>query len=158
VNASATIPAALPARRSDGTPVDLHLSTPDPANETRWVVELRSHGRRAPATAETLTLPDGAHARLLAPYLSPGRLWVARLELPASLDDFLRAHGRPIGYAHSEPRPLEDHQTIFATEPGSAEMPSAGRPFTKRALTALRQRGISVQRIVLHTGVSSLER
>jgi S-adenosylmethionine:tRNA ribosyltransferase-isomerase len=37
-------------------------------------------------------------------------------------------------------------------------MPSAGRPFTKRALTRLRDRGINVQRITLHTGVSSLER
>ena len=37
-------------------------------------------------------------------------------------------------------------------------MPSAGRPFTKRALTRLRERGVSVQRIVLHTGVSSQER
>ena len=37
-------------------------------------------------------------------------------------------------------------------------MPSAGRPFTKRALTRLRERGIGVQRITLHTGVSSQER
>ena len=68
---------------------------------------------------------------------------------PAELHAYLAAHGAPIRYAHEpEPRPLEDHQTIFATEPGSAEMPSAGRPFTKRALTRLRERGVSVQRIV----------
>jgi S-adenosylmethionine:tRNA ribosyltransferase-isomerase len=122
-------------------------------------VEVRSDGRRARATNETLSLPDGGNATLLAPYLSPGRLWVADLDLPEPLLDYLERHGAPIRYAH-EPtaRPLEDHQTIFATKPGSAEMPSAGRPFTKRALTALRERGIGVQRITLHTGVSSLER
>ncbi len=159
VNASATIPAALPARRPDGTRVDLHLSTPDPGHPGRWVVEVRRDGRRVPATTETLTLPGGGTAHLLAPYLSPGRLWIARLDLPTSLDAYLAAHGAPIRYAHDrEPRPLADHQTIFATEPGSAEMPSAGRPFTKRALIALRERGVSVQRIVLHTGVSSQER
>ncbi len=170
VNASATLPAALPARREDGTRLDLHLSTPDPAHPDRWVVELRRAGRRAKARSETLALPGGGTATLLAPYLSPGgrrppdpllsgRLWIARLDLPEPLEPYLQAHGAPIRYAH-EPRrrPLEDHQTIFAGEPGSAEMPSAGRAFTRRALTKLRERGISVQRIVLHTGVSSQER
>jgi S-adenosylmethionine:tRNA ribosyltransferase-isomerase len=159
VNASATIPAALNARRPDGSEIDLHLSTPDPAHPDRWVVELRRDGHRSRARAETLQLPGGATAELLAPYLSPGRLWVARLDLPAPLHEYLHEHGAPIRYAHDlEPRPLSDHQTIFATEPGSAEMPSAGRPFTKRALTGLREQGIRVQRIVLHTGVSSQER
>jgi S-adenosylmethionine:tRNA ribosyltransferase-isomerase len=159
VNDSATLPAALPALRADGGAVDLHLSTPDPTNPSRWVVEVRSDGRRARARAETLTLPGGGRARLIAPYLSPNRLWIARLDLPEPLLDYLARHGAPIRYAH-EPtaRPLEDHQTIFATEPGSAEMPSAGRPFTKRALKRLRERGVSVQRITLHTGVSSQER
>ena len=156
VNDSATLPAALPALRADGGAVDLHLSTPDPSNPSRWVVEVRSDGHRARARAETLQLPHGGKARLIAPYLSPNRLWIAQLDLPEPLLDYLDHHGAPIRYAH-EPtaRPLEDHQTIFATHPGSAEMPSAGRPFTKRALTRLRERGIGVQRITLHTGVSS---
>jgi len=159
VNDSATLPAALPALRADGGAVDLHLSTPDPSNPSRWVVEVRSDGHRARARAETLRLPHGGTARLIAPYLSPNRLWIAQLDLPEPLLDYLDHHGAPIRYAH-EPtaRPLEDHQTIFATHPGSAEMPSAGRPFTKRALTRLRERGIGVQRITLHTGVSSQER
>jgi S-adenosylmethionine:tRNA ribosyltransferase-isomerase len=159
VNASATIPAALPARRSDGSAVDLHLSTPDPAHQDHWVVELRREGRRARARAERLELPGNATAELLAPYLSPGRLWVARLDLPEPLHEYLHAHGTPITYAHDpQKRPLADYQTIFATEPGSAEMPSAGRPFTKRAMQGLREHGIRVQRITLHTGVSSQER
>jgi S-adenosylmethionine:tRNA ribosyltransferase-isomerase len=161
VNASATLPAALGATRADGREIDLHLSTPDPANPSRWVVELRSAGRRVHdgAAAETLTLPAGGSATLLAPYLSPGRLWVARLRLPTALEPYLQAHGAPIRYAHTpDPRPLDEHQTIFATVPGSAEMPSAGRPFSRRALTRLRERGVAVQRIVLHTGVSSQER
>ena len=37
-------------------------------------------------------------------------------------------------------------------------MPSAGRPFSERVLSRLEDRGISVATIVLHTGVSSLER
>jgi S-adenosylmethionine:tRNA ribosyltransferase-isomerase len=179
VNASATMPAALSARRSDGTAVELHLSTPEPPPAGRsdregsverfrsdhcstnpWIVELRRGGERFPGTAgEALALPSGATAQLLAPYLGSRRLWVARLALPEPLEPYLRVHGAPIRYAH-EPsaRPLADHQTIFATEPGSAEMPSAGRPFTRRVITALRARGVGIARLVLHTGVSSLER
>jgi S-adenosylmethionine:tRNA ribosyltransferase-isomerase len=163
VNASATLPAALTATRPDGTRLDLHLSTPEPppsAGEGRWVVELRRHGERVRdgRPGERLTLPGAATATLLAPYLSPGRLWVAELALPARVEDYLAVHGAPIRYAHETvARPLEDHQTIFADEPGSAEMPSAGRPFTQRALQALRAHGVQVAKIVLHTGVSSLE-
>ncbi|WP_196807387.1 S-adenosylmethionine:tRNA ribosyltransferase-isomerase [Candidatus Solirubrobacter pratensis] len=163
VNASATIPAALSARRSDGTAAELHLSTPEPppaGRPDRWIVELRRGGERFPGTAgEALALPAAGSAELLAPYLASRRLWVARLRLPEPLERYLDAYGAPIRYAH-EPhaRPLVDHQTIFATEPGSAEMPSAARPFTRRAIAALRARGVGIARLVLHSGVSSLER
>jgi S-adenosylmethionine:tRNA ribosyltransferase-isomerase len=126
----------------------------------RWVVELRRGGGRVRSArvGERLELPGGARARLLAPYLSPGRLWIAELDLPADVLSYLDEHGAPIRYAHeTSARPLADHQTIFAREPGSAEMPSAGRPFTQRALNALGARGVGVAEIVLHTGVSSPE-
>src|SRR6185295_7074349 len=43
------------------------------------------------------------------------------------------------------------------TEPGSAEMPSAGRPFTPELVTRLVSRGVGIVPLVLHTGVASLE-
>jgi S-adenosylmethionine:tRNA ribosyltransferase-isomerase len=46
---------------------------------------------------------------------------------------------------------------VFATEPGSAEMPSAGRPFTPELVTRLVSRGVGIVPLVLHTGVASLE-
>ena len=126
----------------------------------RWIVELRRGGERVRGAraGERLALEGGGRAVLVAPYLSAGRLWVARLDLPVPLHDFLAAHGAPIRYAH-QPRdwPLADHQTIFARVPGSAEMPSAGRPFSPRVLARL-PRGVGVAPITLHTGVSSLER
>jgi S-adenosylmethionine:tRNA ribosyltransferase-isomerase len=132
-----------------------------PRARLRWVVELRRHGARfrGGRAGQVLALPGGGAAELLAPYLSPGRLWIAALDLPAPLGAYLAEHGRPIAYAHlAEPRPLGDLQTIFADEPGSAEMPSAGRPFTQRLLDELHARGVQVAPLVLHTGVSSLER
>jgi S-adenosylmethionine:tRNA ribosyltransferase-isomerase len=162
VNTSATLPAALRATRPDGTAVDLHLSTPVPqASTDRWVVELRRAGARvrSAGAGERLALPGGGSAELLASYLSPGRLWVAALELPVPLHRYLAEHGRPIAYSHlARPRPLRDLQTVFADEPGSAEMPSAGRPFTRRLLDELKGRGVEVAPLVLHTGVASLER
>jgi S-adenosylmethionine:tRNA ribosyltransferase-isomerase len=49
------------------------------------------------------------------------------------------------------------YQTVFAREPGSAEMPSAGRPFTTELVTDLVARGVLFAPVLLHTGVSSLE-
>jgi S-adenosylmethionine:tRNA ribosyltransferase-isomerase len=159
VNTSRTIPASLPARRGDGRNVTLNLSTPVPfENRGRWVVELRRDGNRVRdgRPGERLALPDG-EAELLAPYMGT-RLWVAALELPGPLLGYLEHHGEPIRYGHLEGEwPLERHQNVYANEPGSAEMPSAGRPFTGELIAALVARGIDVAPLVLHTGVSSLE-
>ena len=75
-----------------------------------------------------LELPDGARATVLAPYLAGPRLWIADLHLRLPVHAYLAAHGRPIRYSYvREEHPLAAYQTVFATEPGSAEMPSAGR-------------------------------
>jgi S-adenosylmethionine:tRNA ribosyltransferase-isomerase len=159
VNTSATMPASLPAERPDGTAIRLHLSTPVPGKAGHWVVELRCG--EAPCRsgrAETLSLPAGGRADLVAPYLAGRRLWIARLELPRPLPAYLAEHGAPIRYRYARRElPLADYQTVFAFEAGSAEMPSAGRPFTHNVLTALVARGITIAPVVLHTGVSSLE-
>jgi S-adenosylmethionine:tRNA ribosyltransferase-isomerase len=46
---------------------------------------------------------------------------------------------------------------VYATEVGSAEMPSAGRAFTPELITRLVARGVQILPLVLHTGVASLE-
>jgi S-adenosylmethionine:tRNA ribosyltransferase-isomerase len=161
INTSRTLPASLPARRADGSDITLNLSTPVPFDrDRRWVVELRRGRRRVHdgRAGERLALPGGAAAELLAPYLG-SRLWVAALTLAEPLPSYLARHGRPIRYRHLDGDwPLELHQNVYAAEPGSAEMPSAGRPFTPELITRLVAAGIDVSPIVLHTGVSSLER
>ena len=67
-------------------------------------------------------------------------------------------HGRPIRYGYVRGSwPISTYQNVYATEPGSAEMPSAGRPFTPEVITRLVAKGVGVAPVVLHTGVSSLE-
>ena len=74
------------------------------------------------------------------------------------MEGYLARHGRPITYSYVRGRwPIADYQTVFARDPGSAEMPSAGRPFTLDLVAALMSKGVIVAPITLHTGVSSLE-
>ncbi len=171
INTSGTMNAALPATRADGTPLTLHLSTRLPAD--LWIVEPRQRdGARklslSPALAgQTLRLPAGAEATLHIPYLHdraamdsdrPTRLWIATLRLPTTLDAYLAAHGAPIRYSYvKQGWPASYYQTVYATEQGSAEMPSAGRAFTPHVLTRLVARGVVVAPLLLHTGVASLE-
>jgi S-adenosylmethionine:tRNA ribosyltransferase-isomerase len=168
INTSGTLNAALPATRSDGMRLELHLSTHLPTK--RWVVEMRAYQDNWEKTTkpfynihpgESFELPAGASVTLHAPY-APGqamrRLWVATLNLPMSLHDYLNRYGFPIRYSYvKEGWPLSYYQTVFATEMGSAEMPSAGRAFTPELLTRLIARGIQMAPLLLHTGVASTE-
>ena len=162
INTSATLPASLEATRPDGSVVELHLSTPLPAG--LWVVELRTPALpgtlpfRTDVTGESLALPAGARIELLARYPRSARLWVAVLHLPTEVEKYLGVYGRPIRYGHVDHDwPLSAYQTVYANEPGSAEMPSAGRAFTAELITALVARGVGVTPVVLHAGVGSLE-
>jgi S-adenosylmethionine:tRNA ribosyltransferase-isomerase len=168
VNTSGTLNAALRVETAAGTPFELHLSTRLPGGY--WTVELRSPGPVASLPCNhahaglRLRLPGNAEATLLAPYpLADGlearsRLWIAALALPDRTDRYLYRHGFPIRYSYvPEPWPSAMYQTVFATEPGSAEMPSAGRPFTPALVTRLLSLGIQIAPLLLHTGVASLE-
>jgi S-adenosylmethionine:tRNA ribosyltransferase-isomerase len=158
VNTSATLPAATPGLVR-GEPVELHLSTPVEGPD--WVVEVRTVDRtphRAPRTGTVIDLPGGASAEILAPYLGSGRLSVARLSIDGPVERYLAAHGHPIRYRHSpDGLDIDAYQTVFSRHPGSAEMPSAARPFTAELVTELIARGVTFAPITLHCGVSSLE-
>jgi len=187
INNSGTLPASIRAARSDGTLLELHLSTPLPSGQGPvdldappgpdaqiWVVEFRrpsgndSMPFRRPQSGETLTLPQGGALEVLEPYppdCGPvegtpreSRLWTAALRLPSPLGPYLAAHGHPIRYRHvTEEWPVSYYQTVYAREAGSAEMPSAGRAFTAEMITQLISQGVDVAPVTLHAGVASLE-
>nr|BBH94726.1 S-adenosylmethionine:tRNA ribosyltransferase-isomerase [Thermogemmatispora argillosa] len=167
INTSGTMKAALHAERADGELLELHLSTRLPAE--LWVVEVRQPlpaGSRLFLTmraGEVLTLPAGGRLELHRPYVQSGRtgevrLWVATLDLPEPPDLYLEHHGFPIRYSYVEREwPIEYYQSVFVTEIGSAEMPSASRPFTAELVTRLVAEGVQFAPVLLHTGVASLE-
>jgi S-adenosylmethionine:tRNA ribosyltransferase-isomerase len=164
VNDSATLPAAVEGTRSGERIVTVHFST-DLGNGA-WAVEVRPPVQatgplRDLERGERIILPDGADLMIVAPHadspLASPRLWRATLAGASALDLFSN-HGLPIRYGYQEATwPLSAYQTLFARLPGSAEMPSAGRPFTRRLVSELEARGVEFASITLHTGVSSLE-
>jgi S-adenosylmethionine:tRNA ribosyltransferase-isomerase len=107
-------------------------------------------------------LPGGGGLVLEEPLSGrSGRLWWARVAGP-DIPGLLREHGRPIRYAYTErDQPLSVYQTVFALPSadgaGSAEMPSAARPFTARVVAELVSRGVWFAPVTLHTGVASAE-
>ncbi|MEU9604403.1 S-adenosylmethionine:tRNA ribosyltransferase-isomerase [Streptomyces sp. NPDC048057] len=165
VNTSATLPAAVNGRLG-GVPVVVHFSTR--GDDGRWAVELRSpdgagSSRRRPGgpAGAAVRLPGGARLVLVRP-LAPGadRLWWA--EASVGVPELLRRYGRPIRYAYTlRDQPLSAYQTVFALPSpdgaGSAEMPSAARPFTAGLVAELVSRGVQFAPVVLHTGVASAE-
>lgn len=165
VNTSATLAAAVDGERAAGA-VTLHLSSALP--DGTWAVELRP-GRRATGAlhdvvpGEVVALPGG-RLHVVAPYPDPdadprsSRLWRCRLVVPDDVPAYLARHGRPIAYAYvPDDWPLASYTTVFGRVPGSAEMPSAGRPFTDAMVTELVTAGVAVAPVTLHAGVSSLE-
>ena len=169
VNNSATLAAEFDALLRGRGPVVVHAATR--LDDGSWVVELRTAPDAARAILDArvgneLDLPAGGRLTLLAPYpradssptRSGNRLWRAAVTGPRALEQHLVRYGRPIAYGYLDRSyPLSAYQTVFATRAGSAEMPSAARPFSPELVTRLVATGIGVAAVTLHTGVSSQE-
>ena len=164
VNTSATLPAAVSGKRVDGRVQPVHVSTQ--LDDGSWVVELRRVDNSGPSAdafhGEIIVMPGDLRLRMRSPYpdvhAQASRLWRAEPNTPRPLAPYLSLYGRPIAYGYLDGSyPLEDYQTVYATEPGSAEMPSAGRPFAADLLVRLMAAGVTIAPITLHCGVSSPE-
>ncbi len=160
VNTSGTLSAAVDGSRADGSPVTVHFATA--LDDGAWVVEVRPV-QHASGPVEDLRAGEVIHlpcgVRLVPSAPRPDgqrRLWRAMVGVEGGVVAYLARFGRPIRYSYVRGSyPSSAYQTVFAREPGSAEMPSAGRPFTDALVTDLATRGIGVAPITLHTGVSS---
>lgn len=163
VNTSATLPAAVEGTRANDTVV-VHFSAP--LDDGSWSLELRSPDGSGPLldgrAGEVLMLQGGARLEVVSAYAGiegHSRMLKARLYPDGTVEGYLARVGRPISYSYVPQRwPLSMYQTVFAREPGSAEMPSAARPFTAELVTELVSRGVAFAPVVLHSQVSSLER
>ena len=157
VNTSATVPAAVPVPDSQ---LVVHFSTEQP--DGTWLVELRQAAAKAPFRAGSAgaryPLFGGGSVTLRRPY-SAGRLWESDVDTGGrGVPRYLAAFGAPIRYSYVGTQwPISYYRTVFGVTPGSAEMPSASRPFTDRLVTELVARGVQFAPVLLHTGVASPE-
>ena len=154
-NASRTLPAALSGLVADGGPaVEVRLAERLP--DDSWLA-LLVRGSGEPRAGLEIEFGPGLSAVVLNRDRHIPRLWRVRFSATGpGLVDLLHRLGRPVRYEYVErPWALDEYQTVFAREPGSAEMPSAGRAFTWRILFDLKKRGIETAEVVLHTGLSS---
>ena len=155
VNNSGTLPAQV---RAACRGLAVHFSTPLP--DGAWLIELRQMKDKISIpngqgfVGQVIGLPGGAALTLEGQ--ATGRLWRARLSV--AVVPYLLRYGVPIRYSHvRRDWPVTSYQTVFALEPGSAEMPGASRPFTPAVVTELAARGVLIAPLTLHAGVSSLE-
>lgn len=161
VNSSATLAASVPGHSREAGPVRIHFSSP--VTDHLWTVEPRRHEgvgtlpwRDFPGGR--VDLPGGVSLDLLVPDSRSPRLWIAEIAGISDLASYLDREGSPIRYSHTAGEwPLTDYQTVFSTEPGSVEMPSAARPFSNGLVVSLISNGVGIVPVVLHSGVASFE-
>ncbi|OLC56101.1 MAG: hypothetical protein AUH85_07390 [Chloroflexi bacterium 13_1_40CM_4_68_4] len=161
VNTSRTLPGAIAARRADGSIVQLRpcVRRTLAPNVEEWdalsVEPTAPHSNVALAEGEPLTVGQ-VTATVVARRSDLPFLW--KIGVPADGVTLLLEHGEPIRYSYV-PAPVDPtrYQTVYAARPGSAEPPSAGRPFSWELLQSLRAHGVGIAEIVLHTGLSSFQ-
>jgi len=159
-NSSRTLPAAL-AGRIEPTSQTIEVRLAERLPDKSWLALLLRKSEAPlgdePYAGMNIDFGEGLSCRLLERDQRIPRLWKLRFsESGTRLLDLIYRLGQPIRYDYlSVPWQLDYYQNVYATEPGSAEMPSAGRPFTWRLLFALRRAGVGAAYLTLHPGLSS---
>jgi S-adenosylmethionine:tRNA ribosyltransferase-isomerase len=159
-NTSRTLPASLTGCGAMGGPcIELRLAEHLPDDSWLALLICQQGDPFSCGLREGLDISfaEGLTGRVEGRDENIPRLWKIRFSKTGSeLVDVLFRLGNPIRYEYvSAPWNLDYYQTVYAREPGSSEMPSAGRAFTWRLLFDLKRRGIGTAYLVLHTGLSS---
>jgi len=157
VNSSRVLPAAVRALRASGEAVQLRPCVRRAGSWDALAVQPCPPFQNVPLVeGETLRIGE-VSVTVIGRRPDIPLLWHLHLEHGDSLDAVLR-HGEPIRYSYVPERlPLDAYQTVYASRPGSAEAPSAGRPLTWELLAGLRREGVGLAQVVLHTGLSSFQ-
>jgi S-adenosylmethionine:tRNA ribosyltransferase-isomerase len=159
-NASRTLPALLSGRiEADDSSVEMRLASHLPDDSWLALVRKTLHANCAvlEKTNSIISFGSGLSARLESRHRQIPGMWKVRFSVGGSrLVDLIYRFGEPVRYRYvSRPWELGYYQTVYARDPGSAEMPSAGRAFTWETLLQLRKMGVDTAYITLHAGLSS---
>ncbi|RHW42059.1 S-adenosylmethionine:tRNA ribosyltransferase-isomerase [Neobacillus notoginsengisoli] len=152
LNNSRTIPAILKGRAAS-TSLELEIRLARKIDDRRWHALLVS----TEGVKEGETIVFSAQLQGVVEKTTPDSpLSMIRFSKSGtSLFNEIYSIGEPVRYEYIEdPWDLDYYQTVFASHPGSVEMPSAGRAFTWEMLFKLRKKGVKITFIQLHTGLS----
>ncbi|WP_042353572.1 S-adenosylmethionine:tRNA ribosyltransferase-isomerase [Bacillus rubiinfantis] len=157
LNNSRTIPAVMYAQwRRDGILLDanVEIRLARRCGEDRWEALVVT----APVNVnDTLHFSPNLSANIVDKKDQSPLKELLFSQKNAELMDSIYALGEPVRYEYiSYPWNLDYYQTVFASHPGSVEMPSAGRAFSWELLFQLKQKGVQLGFIQLHTGLSYL--
>jgi S-adenosylmethionine:tRNA ribosyltransferase-isomerase len=157
VNGSRTLAAALTAERRDGSKVQLRPCVRRPGLWDMLAVEPAPPYRNLPLrTGELLDVGGRLFGRVVQRRPDIPLLW--QIQVIDNSVAIFAEHGEPIRYSYVPRRiPIDYYQTVYATEPGSAESPSAGRPLSWELINRLRAGDVGMAEIILHTGLSSYQ-
>ena len=157
-NSSRTLPASLTGWiGSHDFRVELRLA--EHLFDDAWLALLlfgdRSEARLRPGLI--IDFGQGLQAQVEGSDSTNWRLWRIRFSsCGTELLDLIYRLGQPIRYEYAAaPWDIVCYQNVYSTEPGSAEMPSAGRAFTWKTLLQLQRHGVRIANLTLHTGLSS---
>jgi len=159
-NTSRTLPASLDGRGSPvGPHVEIRLAGRLPDDSWLALPLCRENGPSSCSFKSGMKIDfgQGLTGTLYGRSENISKLWNIRFSKSGTeLMDLIYRIGRPIRYWYvPEQWNLDYYQNVYAKEPGSAEMPSAGRAFTWRLIFDLRSRGVEMAYVTLHAGLSS---
>ncbi|MBS8264235.1 S-adenosylmethionine:tRNA ribosyltransferase-isomerase [Mesobacillus boroniphilus] len=157
LNNSRTIPAILKGEwhrngKVFGTNVELRLARKK--NDSVWEALIIAKNVE---TGDCFKFSEAFAAKVVGEvFKSPLKMIQFTLQ-GKDLYEEIYSMGEPIRYEYiHHPWNLDYYQTVFASQPGSVEMPSAGRAFSWELLLKLQQKGVKLAFLQLHTGLSYL--
>jgi len=155
INDTKVIPARLVGRKQKtGARVELLLL--EPLEADAW--EALAGGKVR--LGQRIAFEGGLTAEV-AKILGEGRVQVRLQAKRGSPEAALRRAGHvplpPYIRRPDERLDRRRYQTVYACRPGAVAAPTAGLHFTRRILTGLRERGVSIVALTLHVGLATFQ-
>ncbi len=160
-NNSELVPSAVPVFNSDTDSSGwLHFGTS--RLDGMVLVEPRPKSFNSSLQAERADLQllgDRSTVRLERRHSRFSRFYWAKTGVDeAGLREILDKYGAPVSYEHIPFKlPMDFYRSAHSIVPGSAEFPSASRPFTERVMNLVERKGVRRAYLTLHCNLSPLE-
>ncbi|GIN74571.1 queuosine biosynthesis protein [Bacillus sp. J14TS2] len=149
LNNSRTIPPVLKGKRGKQT-IEIRLSRK--LSDHEWEALIIEDTLNV---GEKIDLPGELTATIIGKGNEAPLMILSFSKSGLVLSDAIYRYGEPVYYEYIKtPWPLEMYQTVYASVPGSVEMPSAGRAFSWKLLNRLQQKGVKIAYLQLHAGLS----